>query len=108
MSPLRQALEEQFGDRVTFAEKPSKEQFAAADVVLMAWDARRRHQTSVNAPSSAEKLVAGRRGQSPHRRAGNSSSGIRMTGWADKAAAILYGWYRDRTDSAIAKVLAGS
>ena len=23
----------------------------------------------------------------------NSGSGIRMTGWADKAAAILYGWY---------------
>lgn len=69
---LRQALEEQFGARVTFAEKPSKEQFAAADVVLVSvgtLDAESIERPFA-LPSSAEKLVQRPSGPIPHRRAG--------------------------------------
>ena len=108
---LRQALEEQFGDRVTFAEKPSKEQFAAADVVLVSvgtLDAESIERPFA-LPSSAEKLVQQAVGANPRTVVlVNSGSGIRMTGWADKAAAILYGWYPGQNGfRAIAKVLAG-
>ena len=108
---LRQALEEQFGDRVTFAEKPSKEQFAAADVVLISvgtLDAESIERPFA-LPSSAEKLVQQAVGANPRTVVlVNSGSGIRMTGWADKAAAILYGWYPGQNGfRAIAKVLAG-
>ena len=108
---LRQALEEQFGARVTFAEKPSKEQFAAADVVLISvgtLDAESIERPFA-LPSSAEKLVQQAVGANPRTVVlVNSGSGIRMTGWADKAAAILYGWYPGQNGfRAIAKVLAG-
>lgn len=108
---LRQALEEQFGDRVTFAEKPSKEQFAAADVALVSvgtLDAESIERPFA-LPSSAEKLVQQAVGANPRTVVlVNSGSGIRMTGWADKAAAILYGWYPGQNGfRAIAKVLAG-
>ena len=108
---LRQALEEQFGDRVTFAEKPTKEQFAAADVVLVSvgtLDAESIERPFA-LPSSAEKLVQQAVGANPRTVVlVNSGSGIRMTGWADKAAAILYGWYPGQNGfRAIAKVLSG-
>ncbi|HAK85887.1 MAG TPA: glycosyl hydrolase [Alistipes sp.] len=108
---LRQALEEQFGARVTFAEKPSKEQFAAADVVLVSvgtLDAESIERPFA-LPSSAEKLVQQAVGANPRTVVlVNSGSGIRMTGWADKAAAILYGWYPGQNGfRAIAKVLSG-
>ena len=108
---LRQALEEQFGDRVTFAEKPTKEQFAAADVVLVSvgtLDAES-IQRPFALPPSAEKLVQQAVGANPRTVVlVNSGSGIRMTGWADKAAAILYGWYPGQNGfRAIAKVLSG-
>lgn len=108
---LRQALEEQFGARVTFAEKPSKEQFAAADVVLVSvgtLDAESIERPFA-LPSSAEKLVQQAVGANPRTVVlVNSGSGIRMTGWADKAAAILYGWYPGQNGfRAISKVLAG-
>ena len=96
---------------MTFAEKPTKEQFAAADVVLVSvgtLDAESIERPFA-LPSSAEKLVQQAVGANPRTVVlVNSGSGIRMTGWADKAAAILYGWYPGQNGfRAIAKVLAG-
>lgn len=108
---LREALEEQFGNRVTCTEEPTKEQLAAADVVLVnvgTLDAEAIERPFA-LPSSAEKLVRQAVEANPRTVVlVNSGSGIRMTDWAGKAAAILYGWYPGQNGfRAIAKVLAG-
>ena len=94
---LRQALEEQFGARVTFAEKPSKEQFAAADVVLISvgtLDAESIERPFA-LPSSAEKLVQQAVGANPRTVVlVNSGSGIRMTGWGSHPLRLVSGTER--------------
>lgn len=108
---LRQALTEVFGRTVEFAEKPTGEQLKRADVVLVSVgtvDAEAIERPFA-LPSAEEKAV--RRAVDMNPRTVvlvNSGSGIRMTDWAGKAAAVLYGWYPGQNGfGAIARILAG-
>lgn len=109
---LRQALSEIFGPHVTFAEKPTDEQLRGADVLLVSVgtiDAEAIERPFA-LPAAEEKFVRHAVKLNPRTVVlVNSGSGIRLTGWADKAAAILYGWYPGQNGfRAIARVLCGA
>lgn len=108
---LREALAETFGRTVEFVDKPTDEQVRRADVVLVSVgtvDAEAIERPFA-LPSSEEKAV--RRAVELNPRTivvVNSGSGIRMTDWAPRAAAVLYGWYPGQNGfRALARVLAG-
>jgi beta-glucosidase len=108
---LLAALVAGFGDKVVHAEEPSGDQLQAADVVILsigtadseAWD------RSFALPEATEaqilKLVQA------HPRVVvvvNAGGGIKMTGWHEKTAAILYAWYPGQIGNvALVEILAG-
>lgn len=108
---LRDALTAVFGRTVVFAEKPTEKEVKNADVVLVSVgtvDAEAIERPFA-LPSAEEKAV--RRAVDLNPRTivlVNSGSGIRMTDWAGKAAAVLYGWYPGQNGfGAVARILAG-
>lgn len=109
---LREALTETFGPAVRFAASPSDEELRTADAVIVSIgtiDAEAIERPFA-LPSEQEQLV--RRATSLNARTAvvvNSGSGIRMTDWADRAAAILYGWYPGQNGfRALAGILSGA
>ncbi len=108
---LRQALTQTFGPSVVFAAQPTEEQLKGADVVLVSVgtvDAEAIERPFA-LPSSEEKAVCKAVTLNPRTVVlVNSGSGIRMTDWADKAAALIYGWYPGQNGfGAVARILAG-
>lgn len=108
---LRQALASVFGRTVEFVDKPTDEQLKDADVVLVSTgtvDAEAVERPFA-LPSAEEKSV--RRAVALNPRTVvlvNSGSGVRMTDWAGKAAAVIYGWYPGQNGfGAVARILAG-
>jgi beta-glucosidase len=108
---LLQAVKVTYGDRVTYVKEPTDEQLKAADVVLLStgtsdsegWD------RPFALPESEEKNVQRVVGLNPRTVViVNSGGGIQMTGWADRAAAIVYGWYPGQAgNTGLAEVLCG-
>ena len=108
---LRQVLTDSFGGNVTFVEKPNAEQLKAADIVLcvtgtfdsesterpFAMDKRDEALVRLAVESNPKTIVLV-----------HSGSAIDMTAWADKSAAILYGWYPGQNgQKAIRDILIG-
>jgi beta-glucosidase len=108
---MAEALKAEFGDRLSVVDTPTDDELRAAPVVLLStgtsdsegWDrafalpekeeARVRHILSLN-PRTVVIV--------------NSGSGIRMTDWNEKAAAILYAWYPGQIgNQALAEILSG-
>lgn len=90
------ALKETFGDAVEIVEKPTAGQLEAADVVICATGTF--DTEGAERPFAMEKkdeaLVRLAVAHNPRTIVVvNSGSGIDMSAWADKAAAVLYGWY---------------
>lgn len=90
------ALKESFGSSLEVVEKPTAEQLEAADVVICATGTY--DTEGSERPFAMEKkdeaLVRLAVAHNPRTIVVvNSGSGIDMSAWADKAAAILYGWY---------------
>lgn len=108
---LGAALEAEFGEKVVYAENPSREQLKAADVVLLAvgtpdsegWD------RSFDLPQAIETNIEAL--AQAHPRVVvivYSGSGIRMTDWNEKVAAIIYAWYPGQIgNKALVEILAG-
>ncbi len=108
---LRAALSDEFGDRVKFVNNPTESELQQADIVITT--------TGTVDMESFERPFALPRDEETRlknivRHNPNtvilvfSGSGIRMTGWADKAASILYCWYPGQTGmKAIAGILSG-
>lgn len=108
---LRNALTETFGCTAQFAETASDEQLRNADVVLISAgtvDAEAIERPFA-LPSAEEKLIQRAVSLNPRTIVlVNSGSGIRMTDWANKAAAVIYGWYPGQNGfRAIAQTLSG-
>ncbi len=93
---LRDAFISAFGEAVSVVETPTREQLAAADVVVLS--------TGTIDVESFERPFALPKNEEAYIRMAveanpntivlvNSGSGIRMTSWNDKAAAVVYGWY---------------
>lgn len=104
-------LKKEFGDALHFVKDPTPAEIAAADAVLCnvgtrdseGWD------RPFALPDDQEQRVLACVGNNPRTIViVTSGSGVRMTGWSAKAAAILYAWYVGQNgNTALAEIVAG-
>jgi beta-glucosidase len=109
---LLDALRATYGDRVTYAKEPSDEQIKAAGAVLLStgtldsegWD------RPFELPEREEQRVRHVVGLNPRTVViVNSGGGIQMTGWSERAAAIVHAWYPGQAgNTALAEILCGA
>ncbi len=108
---MTDALREKFGNDLTVAKNPTAEMIASADVVILSVGTIDAESTErpFALPSADENFIRMCVENNPNTVVVvNSGSGIRMTGWADKAAAILYDWYPGQNGlTAMADILVG-
>ena len=108
---LTAALREVYGDAVRVVEKPSREELAAADVVLLSTGTIdvESFERPFALPKEEEAFIRTAVESNPNTIVlVNSGSGIRMGGWNDKAAAVIYGWYPGQSGfTALADILSG-
>lgn len=105
------ALKNEFGDNLEYAKDPTDEQLKSADVVILSvgtldsegWD------RPFELPEAMENRIINAVNKNPNVViVVNSGSGIKMTNWSDKAAAILYAWYLGQNGNiALAEILSG-
>ena len=108
---LLQALKDTYGDRLAYVKEPSDEQLKAASVVLLStgttdsegWD------KPFALPDAEEKRVTHATALNPHTVViVNAGGGIKLTGWNESAAAILYAWYPGQNGNrALAEITCG-
>ena len=94
--PLKEVLAESFGANVTFVEKPTAEALKAADVVICVTGTFDSESTErpFEMEKRDEKAVRLAVESNPNTIVlVHSGSAINMTAWADKCAALIYGWY---------------
>jgi len=104
-------LKKEFGDRINFVKNPTAEQIKSADIVLcnVGTDDSEGWDRSFELPESQEKKVLDCVNNNPNTIViVTSGSGIRMTGWNDRAKAIIYAWYGGQTgNQALAEIISG-
>ena len=109
--PLRQVLTDAFGGNVKFVEKPTAAELKAAEVVLCVTGTYDSESTErpFEMEKKDEKLVRLAVESNPNTIVlVHSGSAINMTAWADKCAALLYGWYPGQAGmQAIADIMVG-
>jgi beta-glucosidase len=109
--PLAMAMKAQFGKSLTISAKASDKQLAKAEVVILNIGTvdSEGYDRPFELPAKMETYIKHVLSINPNTIISiNSGSGIRMTDWADKAAAILYCWYPGQNGTkALAEVLAG-
>jgi len=108
---LLQALQATYGDMLQYVKAPTDEQISSADVVLLStgtfdsegWD----HSFAL--PEKDEAQVKRAVALNPRTVViVNAGGGVKMTGWNDQAAAIIYAWYPGQIGNrALAEILAG-
>lgn len=108
---LLDALTAEFGERIAFDKAPTWQRIEQAKTVILSigtmdsegWD--RPFELYEYDESFIRKVVSLNRNVVV---LVNSGSGIRMTGWANKAAAIVYCWYNGQNGhTALAEILSG-
>ncbi len=108
---LTDAMKAEFGDAVTVAENPTREELAAADVVLISTGTldMESFERPFALPKNEENFIRMAVEANPNTIVlVNSGSGIRMSRWNDKTAAVIYGWYPGQNGmNAIADVISG-
>ena len=108
---LPEALKDSFGERIMVSEHPTEQELKEADIVIV-------NLTTADAesferpfalPESEEKLALRATKANPHTVViVNSGSGVRMTDWNDRCAALIYGWYPGQNGfPALADMLTG-
>jgi len=108
---LIQALKATYGDRIEYVKHPSDEQIKAAAQIFLStgtndsegWD------RPFAMPADEETRVTRVTSLNPRTVViVSSGSGVQMTGWNDKAAAVLYAWYPGQSgNKALAEILCG-
>jgi beta-glucosidase len=105
------ALKKEFGDQFQYEDNPSDDQIKNADVVLLSIGTSDREGTDrhFSLPKETEEKILRITDKNTNVIViVNSGSGIQMTGWNDKVAAIIYGWYLGQNGNlALAEVLSG-
>lgn len=101
-----------FWPNISFVENPTDEELTSADVVICTtgtYDSETLERPFA-LPADDEKFIKRVIGCNSNTVViVNSGSGIRMTDWADKAAAVIYGWYPGMNGyRAIADVVSGA
>ncbi len=108
---LAKALHTKFGDAVRVVEKPTDEELATADIVILSTGTIDVESFERPFALPADEEIFIRRVVAINPRTivlVNSGSGIRMTDWHDQAAALIYGWYPGQNGfEALADILAG-
>ena len=108
---LRQALKDELGDSVTFADKPTAAQIAAADVVLAVIGTI--DSEEIERPFALDEPDETLVRMAVDNNAATvvmvvSGGAIDMSGWADRAGAVFYSWYSAQQGMrAVADVLVG-
>lgn len=104
-------LKNQFGDKLDYVEKPTVEQIKSADIVLcsIGTDDSEGWDRPFELPEEEEQKVLKCVNNNVNTVViVSSGSGIRMTGWNDKAKAIIYAWYPGQIGNrALAEIIAG-
>ncbi|MFH1197733.1 MAG: glycoside hydrolase family 3 C-terminal domain-containing protein [bacterium] len=105
------ALKKEFGANIKYNDDPSDSDIKKADIVLLSvgtndsegWD------RPFELPEEMESQIISITDINPNTVViVNSGSGINMTKWNDKAAAILYAWYPGQNgNTALAEILSG-
>ena len=108
---LTEAMTGMFGKNTYYSSRPSDDTVKSADVVVLAigtfdsegWD------RPFELPQETEAEINRVAGLNPNTVVVvNSGSGIRMTNWNEKVAAILYAWYPGQNGAmAITEIIAG-
>lgn len=108
---LRDALKAEFGENISFAQNPSEDELRNADVVITTVGTvdMESFERPFALPRDEEKRIKSTVASNPNTVViVFSGSGIKMTGWADDTAALLYGWYPGQNGMrAIAGILSG-
>jgi beta-glucosidase len=109
---LLQALKDTYGERLDYVKDPTDDQLKAASVVLVStgtsdsegWD------RPFDLPATEEQRVTRAVALNPRTVVlVNTGSGIKMTGWNDRAAAVLWAWYPGQNGNrALAEILTGA
>ncbi|AFN75434.1 glycoside hydrolase family 3 protein [Melioribacter roseus P3M-2] len=105
------ALKNKFGNMINYVKEPSDDEIKNAEIVFLSvgtldsegWD------RPFSLPQKTEENILRIVSLNPNTVViVNSGGGIRMTGWYDKAGAILYAWYPGQNGNiALAEALAG-
>lgn len=108
---LRQAMTQEFGKRLTISPKANDESIRNASCVILSIGTQdsEGYDRPFELPAEMENRINHIVNLNPNTIVViNSGSGIKMTNWQSKAAAILYCWYPGQNGSqAIAEVLSG-
>ncbi|GAB6089129.1 beta-glucosidase family protein [Spirochaeta dissipatitropha] len=108
---LLHELEQELGSAIRYVENPDDKEIAAADVVLLSTGTLDSEgcDRSFELPEAEEAVIRRTVGLNPRTVVlVSSGSGIRMTDWNDKAAAVIYAWYGGQTGNrALARVISG-
>lgn len=108
---LLEALNAEFPGQVTYVENPDDETVRNADVVLLSVGTHdiESYERPFALPKEEENNARRITGLNPETIVlVNSGSGIRMTSWNDKAAAVIYGFYPGQCgQKALADILSG-
>ena len=108
---LREALENEFGKTIYYIEKPTVADLQDADVVILSAGTEDRESVERSFYLPKEEIsflnyVTGHNSNTVV--IVNSGSAIDMSGWNDKAAAIIYGWYGGQAGyKAMADIITG-
>ena len=108
---LVDAMTRKFGNRLKVVEQPTRQDLAAADIVLISAGTidMESFERPFALPASEEKFIRMAVDANPNTIIlVNSGSGIRMTDWNEKAAAVIYGWYPGQNGmNALVDVISG-
>ena len=105
------ALRDRFGEQVVYDENPADDQLQQADYIIVSIGTRDSEGTdkSFDLPDSVNSMVEQVASVNPNVIVVvNSGSGINMSAWNEKVAAIVYSWYPGQNgNKALAEILAG-
>lgn len=108
---LAEAMRAEFGSNVQVVAHPSREQLAEADVVVLSVGTIdvESFERPFALPREEEAFIRMAVAANPNTVIlVNTGSGIRMTGWNDRAAAVLCGWYPGQNGmTALVQILSG-
>jgi beta-glucosidase len=110
-STLLQALKNVYGDNLDYAKEPSDEEIKSAGAVLVSIGTHDSEGLDryFELPAATENRIIKMAGLNRNVVViVNTGGGIRMTGWNQKVAAILYAWYLGQNgNNALAEVISG-
>lgn len=105
------AMQHEFGNKLVFEKTPTDEQIKSADVVILSIGTfdRENYDRPFNLPEAKDNQILEMASKNKNLVVlVSSGSGIRMTNWNDKVAAIVYSWYLGQNgNTALAEILSG-